>query len=117
MVEGVDHGIRPWGSYKVLDQGIGYKVKRLMILPEKRLSLQMHNQRDEKWIVVAGTGRVTIGDETKKIWVGQYLEIPNKTVHRIENDGEDDLIIIEVQFGDYLGEDDIERFADDYGRR
>jgi len=107
---------RPWGSYTVLEEGEGYKVKRVTVKPGGRLSLQMHHRRSEHWVVIAGTARVTRGDEVFDLQVGQSTAIPVETRHRLENPGRDMLHIIEVQNGPYLGEDDIVRFQDDYGR-
>jgi mannose-1-phosphate guanylyltransferase/mannose-6-phosphate isomerase len=107
---------RPWGSYTVLEEGQGYKVKRVTVKPGGRLSLQMHHKRSEHWVVITGTARVTRGDEVFDLKVGHSTEIPVETRHRLENPGQETLHIIEVQNGPYLGEDDIVRFQDDYGR-
>lgn len=107
---------RPWGSYTVLEEGPGYKVKRVTVHPGGRLSLQMHHKRSEHWVVIAGTARVTRGDEVLDLRVGESTAIPVETRHRLENPGREILHIIEVQNGPYLGEDDIVRFQDDYGR-
>ncbi|WP_447602387.1 mannose-1-phosphate guanylyltransferase/mannose-6-phosphate isomerase [Nitrospira sp. Nam80] len=107
---------RPWGSYTVLEEGQGYKVKRVTVNPGGRLSLQMHHQRSEHWVVITGTARVTRGEEIFDLAVGQSTAIPVETPHRLENPGVSTLHIIEVQNGPYLGEDDIVRFHDDYGR-
>jgi mannose-1-phosphate guanylyltransferase / mannose-6-phosphate isomerase len=107
---------RPWGSYTILEEGPGYKVKRVTVKPGGRLSLQMHHRRSEHWVVIAGTARVTRGDEVFDLNVGHSTEIPLETRHRLENPGQEMLHIIEVQNGPYLGEDDIVRFQDDYGR-
>ena len=107
---------RPWGSYTVLEEGPGYKVKRVTVKPGGRLSLQLHRQRSEHWVVIAGTARVTCGKKVYDLTVGQSTAIPKETPHRLENPGTDMLHIIEVQNGPYLGEDDIVRFHDDYGR-
>ena len=107
---------RPWGSYTVLEEGPGYKVKRVTVNPGGRLSLQLHHQRAEHWVVIAGAARVTRGDRVFDLAVGQSTGIPVETRHRLENPGSDTLHIIEVQNGPYLGEDDIVRFQDDYGR-
>ncbi|MFO0697681.1 MAG: mannose-1-phosphate guanylyltransferase/mannose-6-phosphate isomerase [Nitrospira sp.] len=107
---------RPWGSYTVLEEGPGFKVKRVTVNPGGRLSLQMHHQRSEHWVVIAGTARVTRGEEIFDLQVGQSTAIPVKTQHRLENPGHETVHIIEVQNGPYLGEDDIVRFKDDYGR-
>ena len=107
---------RPWGSYTVLEEGPGYKVKRVTVNAGGRLSLQLHHKRSEHWVVIAGMARVTRGDEVFDLLVGQSTAIPVETKHRLENPGGDTLHIIEVQNGPYLGEDDIVRFKDDYGR-
>jgi mannose-1-phosphate guanylyltransferase/mannose-6-phosphate isomerase len=107
---------RPWGSYTVLEEGPGFKVKRVTVNPGGRLSLQMHHQRSEHWVVIAGTARVTRDQEVFDLHVGESTAIPVKTKHRLENSGQEAVHIIEVQNGPYLGEDDIMRFKDDYGR-
>ncbi len=107
---------RPWGSYTVLEEGPGYKVKRVTVNPGGRLSLQLHHQRSEHWVVIAGMARVTCGQRVFTLRVGESTGIPKETRHRLENDGSETLHIIEVQNGPYLGEDDIVRFQDDYGR-
>ena len=107
---------RPWGSYTVLEEGSGYKVKRVTVNAGGRLSLQLHHKRSEHWVVIAGTARVTRGEEVFDLQVGQSTAVPIETKHRLENPGQDILHIIEVQNGPYLGEDDIVRFKDDYGR-
>jgi mannose-1-phosphate guanylyltransferase / mannose-6-phosphate isomerase len=107
---------RPWGSYTILEEGLGYKVKRVTVKPGGRLSLQLHHRRSEHWVVIAGTARVTRGDEVFDLTVGHSTAIPVETRHRLENPGHETLHIIEVQNGPYLGEDDIVRFQDDYGR-
>jgi mannose-1-phosphate guanylyltransferase/mannose-6-phosphate isomerase len=107
---------RPWGSYTVLEEGQGYKVKRVTVNPGGRLSLQLHHRRSEHWVVITGTARVTRGEEIFDLTVGQSTAIPVETPHRLENPGKTTLHIIEVQNGPYLGEDDIVRFQDDYGR-
>lgn len=107
---------RPWGSYTVLEEGHGFKVKRVTVNPGGRLSLQLHHQRSEHWVVIAGTARVTRGEESFDLQVGQSTAIPVNIKHRLENPGRETLHIIEVQNGPYLGEDDIVRFQDDYGR-
>jgi mannose-1-phosphate guanylyltransferase/mannose-6-phosphate isomerase len=107
---------RPWGSYTVLEEGKGYKVKRVTVNPGGRLSLQLHDHRSEHWVVIAGAARVTCGRRRFNLAVGQSTAIPKNTRHRLENPGSEQLHIIEVQNGPYLGEDDIVRFQDDYGR-
>jgi mannose-1-phosphate guanylyltransferase/mannose-6-phosphate isomerase len=107
---------RPWGSYTVLEEGPGYKVKRVTVNPGGRLSLQLHRQRSEHWVVIAGQARVTCGRRRFDLSVGQSTGIPKDTPHRLENPCSEMLHLIEVQNGPYLGEDDIIRFHDDYGR-
>ena len=107
---------RPWGSYTILEEGPGYKVKRVTVKPGGRLSLQLHHRRSEHWVVITGTARVTRGEEVFDLKVGHSTEIPVETQHRLENPGHETVHIIEVQNGPYLGEDDIVRFQDDYGR-
>jgi mannose-1-phosphate guanylyltransferase/mannose-6-phosphate isomerase-like protein (cupin superfamily) len=107
---------RPWGSYTVLEKGNGYKIKRVVLKPKARLSLQLHKRRSEHWIVVAGVAKVTREDETYLVHTNESIYIPINTRHRLENPGDIPLQIIEVQNGEYLEEDDIERFDDDYGR-
>jgi mannose-6-phosphate isomerase len=107
---------RPWGTFTVLDEGHGFKVKRIEVLPGKRLSYQKHAQRAEHWVVVQGTARVTLDDREIVVPSGQAIDIPRGSAHRVENSGEEDLVFIEVQRGDYLGEDDIVRLQDDFGR-
>ena len=108
---------RPWGSYDNLDGEPGFQVKRLTVLPGAVLSLQMHHRRAEHWVVVSGTARITRNDEVFDLAVGAHTFIPLGAKHRIENPGTDTLRIIEIQVGDYLGEDDIVRFEDQYGRQ
>jgi mannose-6-phosphate isomerase len=108
---------RPWGSYTVLDEGAGFKVKRIEVLPEKRLSYQKHKHRAEHWLVVQGTAKVTLNDEFIELGIGDDIDIAIGDKHRVENpDASETLIFIEIQRGDYLGEDDIIRFEDDFGR-
>lgn len=107
---------RPWGTYTVLEEGKGYKVKRIEVAPEKRLSLQLHHQRSEHWVVITGTARVRRGEEVYDLQAGMSTGIPKETPHRLENPGQVPLEIIEVQNGPYLGEDDIVRLQDDFGR-
>jgi mannose-1-phosphate guanylyltransferase/mannose-6-phosphate isomerase len=107
---------RPWGSYDSVDVGDGFQVKRIKVRPGAQLSLQSHNQRAEHWIVVRGTARVTRGDEVFDLHANQSTYIPIGTKHRLENPGSGTLELIEVQSGSYLGEDDIVRYEDVYGR-
>jgi mannose-1-phosphate guanylyltransferase/mannose-6-phosphate isomerase len=107
---------RPWGTYTVLQEGPRFKIKRIEVKPGQTLSLQMHHHRSEHWIVVSGTARVTCDDQVKLVAANESTYIPIGTRHRLENPGVVDLVMIEVQCGDYLGEDDIVRFEDKYGR-
>jgi len=107
---------RPWGAYTVLEEGHGYKVKRIEVVSGKRLSLQLHHQRSEHWVVIAGTARVTRGEEVYDLQAGMSTGIPKETPHRLENPGKVPLEIIEIQNGSYVGEDDIVRLKDDFGR-
>jgi mannose-1-phosphate guanylyltransferase/mannose-6-phosphate isomerase len=107
---------RPWGTYASLKEEDGYKVKRITVKPGQSLSLQYHHQRAEHWVVVQGTALVQIGDQEHETLPGQYRYIPLKEKHRLTNIGNEMLVLIEVQCGEYLGEDDIVRLADTYGR-
>lgn len=108
---------RPWGSFTILDESDSYKVKRIEVLPGKRLSYQRHARRSEHWFVVQGTAKVTLNDEEFIVEAGQAVDVPVGTAHRVANPhSSDNLIFIETQTGDYFGEDDIERFDDDFGR-
>jgi mannose-1-phosphate guanylyltransferase/mannose-6-phosphate isomerase len=107
---------RPWGSYTVLEEGDRYKIKRIVVNPGAKLSHQSHNHRSEHWVVVMGTARVTNGDREYDVHINESTYIPMTTKHRLENRGKIPLQIIEVQNGEYLGEDDIVRFDDDYNR-
>lgn len=109
--------LRPWGSFTVLEEGPGYKIKRIEVNPGHRLSLQMHYHRSEHWIVVSGTAKVTCGDREEVLFSNQSTYVPQCVTHRLENPGVIPLILIEVQNGEYLGEDDIVRFQDDYSRQ
>ena len=107
---------KPWGAYKVLDLGGNYQVKWLDVKPGARLSYQSHEHRSEHWAVVMGTATVTLDGEVLEVPRGEHIYIPARAKHRLENRGEELLRVVEVQSGDYLGEDDIVRFEDDYGR-
>jgi mannose-6-phosphate isomerase len=107
---------RPWGSFTVLDEGNHFKVKRIEVLPGKRLSYQKHSQRAEHWVVVQGTAKVTLDDREIIVTSGETIDIAIGAAHRVENPGTDTLVFIEVQRGSYLGEDDIIRLQDDFGR-
>jgi len=107
---------RPWGTYTVLDEGDLFKVKRIEVLPGKRLSYQKHAKRAEHWFVVEGTALVTLDGQEITLHTGAAIDIPVGTAHRVQNPGSTPLVFIEVQRGDYLGEDDIVRLHDDFGR-
>ncbi len=107
---------RPWGSYTVLEERLTYKIKRIDVPPGGRLSLQMHHHRSEHWVIIAGTALVQIGDQERLLTENQSVDIPKATVHRLSNPGKVLVEIIEIQTGVYLGEDDIVRFEDVYGR-
>ncbi len=107
---------RPWGTFTVLDEEDGFKVKRIEVLPGKRLSYQKHTQRAEHWVVVQGTAKVTLDDREIIVKAGEAIDIAVGSAHRVENPGEAVLVFIEVQRGNYLGEDDIVRLQDDFGR-
>jgi mannose-6-phosphate isomerase len=113
---GQSSDVRPWGSWEVLDEGPGHKVKRITVSPHARLSLQTHAHRSEHWVVVSGRATCTLGERVVVREVGECLHVPLGAPHRIANDEGDDLIVVELQLGDYLGEDDIVRLQDDYGR-
>lgn len=107
---------RPWGTFNVLDEGENFKVKRIEVLPGKRLSYQKHAQRAEHWVVVQGTAKVTLDDRDIMVNPGEAIDIAIGSAHRVENPGDELLVFIEVQRGSYLGEDDIVRLQDDFGR-
>jgi len=108
---------RPWGSYTVLEKGPRYKIKRVVLQPKAKLSLQIHHHRSEHWVVVSGTARVTKGEEVFDVHPNESTFIPISVKHRLENPGLIPLQIIEVQNGDYVEEDDIERLDDEFGRK
>jgi mannose-6-phosphate isomerase len=107
---------RPWGWFETLAEGEGYKLKRLVIRSGQRLSLQRHRHRSEHWLVAAGCGSVWLEDHQQKLAPGDSVVIPVRCRHRAAAEGPGELVIIELQRGQLLSEDDIERFADDYGR-
>lgn len=107
---------RPWGTFTNILTKINYKVKEITVNPKQRLSYQSHNKRAEQWIIVEGTATVTLEDVEYELEPGQSIQIPLKAKHRIENKKETQLKFIEVQTGEYFGEDDIIRYNDDYGR-
>lgn len=111
-----DFDQRPWGNFTVLDEGADYKVKRLEVLPSKRLSYQKHARRAEHWFVVRGIAKVTLNGQEFLVKKGESIDIPVGAAHRVENPENTLLVFIETQIGDYFGEDDIIRLEDDFGR-
>jgi mannose-1-phosphate guanylyltransferase len=107
---------RPWGTYTVLEEAAQFKLKRIVVKPGASLSLQMHRYRSEHWVVLSGTAKVVNGEKTLLVHPNESTFIPAGHKHRLENPGKEDLAIIEVQVGEYVGEDDIVRFEDVYGR-
>ena len=107
---------RPWGSYTILEEGERYKIKRIVVNPGERLSLQMHYHRSEHWVVIKGAAKVTIGEQESHVHENESIYVPKSTLHRLENPGKVPLEMIEVQNGEYVGEDDIVRVDDVYGR-
>jgi mannose-1-phosphate guanylyltransferase len=107
---------RPWGTYTILEDTPEYKIKRIVVKPGKRLSLQKHQFRSEHWIIVSGSALVTIGTDKKVVNKNESAYIHMKEIHRLENQGKEDIVLVEVQVGSYLGEDDIIRLEDDFKR-
>lgn len=108
----------PWGRWEIMETQESYQVKKLIIKPLQRLSYQKHSRREENWFIVQGLAEFTLNDKITHLKEGDFVHIPIEATHRIKNTSADtDLIFIEIQRGTYFGEDDIERFADDYGRR
>ena len=116
--EAIDHIIshRPWGHYVLLEKGPGYKVKKIIVNPGQKLSLQLHYHRSEHWVIIKGEAKVTRGDTEQILQENGSIYIPKEALHRLENIGSSSLEIIEVQVGSYLEEDDIVRLEDLYGR-
>jgi mannose-6-phosphate isomerase-like protein (cupin superfamily) len=113
---GPERDERPWGAWEVLGEGAGWKVKRIEVRPGARLSYQTHRHRSERWTVVEGTATCVVEGETVELPVGRSVDVPLGAAHRITNRSDEVLVLVEVQLGDYLGEDDIVRIEDDYGR-
>jgi mannose-6-phosphate isomerase len=114
--ETIERTLRPWGWYETVSEVPGNKIKRIGMLPGQQLSLQKHHRRAEHWVVVQGTATITVGEQVLTLGVGGHVDIAVGDVHRLANLTSDPVEIVEVQFGDYLGEDDIVRLSDDYGR-
>ena len=107
---------RPWGTYQVLLEDDNCKVKKIVVQPGQKLSLQSHEKRSELWKVIDGDGEVTLNEQIKPVFAGSVIQIPVKMIHRIQNVGNKPLVFIEIQTGEYFGEDDIKRYEDIYGR-
>ena len=114
--DGVNGEIRPWGKFEILLREPGIQVKRIEVTPGLRCSLQKHKKRFEKWIVIQGSGLATLNKKEIPVKTGSYLDVPCGEIHRMKNTGKKPLVFIEVQFGKYLGEDDIVRLHDDFAR-
>ena len=107
---------RPWGSWHVIDVADGYKIKRIHVDPGARLSLQSHVHRSEHWVVIQGEATCVIDGQESVVRHGESIDVPLGAQHRLGNQGDEELVIVEVQLGGYTGEDDIKRYEDDYGR-
>lgn len=116
MTGSTEHDVRPWGAYVVVDTRSTHQTKRIVVHPGARLSYQRHRRRAEHWFVVAGDAEATVDGRTRTVRAGESVDIPLGAAHRVANTGPDELVLVEVQTGDYFGEDDIERLDDDYGR-
>ena len=111
-----DHEDRPWGNWRVVDVAASFITKRVEVMPGHRLSLQLHQHRSEHWVIVAGDGEATVGEEKRQVGPGDYVVIPCGAKHRIRCTGAEPLVFVEVQFGEILDESDITRLEDDYSR-
>ena len=107
---------RPWGTYRTIEQRANYQLKHITVKPGKRLSLQYHHHRDEHWTIIKGNGVAQLDDASIQLGVNESIFIPKKALHRITNETDSVIEFIEIQIGDYLGEDDIVRVEDDFGR-
>ncbi len=112
----LDSEQRPWGNFFVIHEMDNYKIKRIEVDPGKRLSYQYHNSRSEVWVIINGEGKIVLNEEIINYKKGDSINIPKRTKHRIENTGKEKTVFIEVQTGEYFGEDDIVRIEDDYNR-
>ncbi|HVC25567.1 MAG TPA: phosphomannose isomerase type II C-terminal cupin domain [Acidimicrobiales bacterium] len=112
----LEHDERPWGSYTVLSDAVDHKVKQIVVHPGKRLSYQRHYKRAEHWFVVRGVGTVTLDGVETSVGPGSTVDVPREAAHRMANTGVGELLFVEVQHGEYFGEDDIVRIEDDFGR-
>lgn len=111
-----DSDTRPWGNWRVIAKGVGYICKEICVMPQQRLSLQRHAHRNEHWIMMSGHAEVTLGEDLLNLDAEQTVYIPKGTKHRIANNGTEPLVFVEIQTGEVLDENDIERFLDEYGR-
>ena len=116
-MEYIDKEDRPWGCFYVIHEESSYKLKRIEVNPTHKLSYQYHKKRSETWVIINGSGVVTINGKEKEVCVGDTVIIAKEAKHRIENTSKEKLIFLEVQTGEYFGEDDITRINDDYGRK
>ena len=116
MNDNLEATSKPWGKYQVIDYGANFKVKRITVNKKSQLSLQKHQHRSEHWIIVAGEAEINLNNKMLILKENDRIFIPKGATHRIKNASKEELILIEVQFGSYLEEDDIERLEDDYGR-
>ena len=107
---------RPWGWFEILHEESDLKIKRIMVEPGKRLSLQSHEKRSENWTIIKGRAIVTLDDREHSLSINQMIFIPRQARHRIENSGSSEMIFVEIQTGTYLGEDDLVRYQDDFNR-
>lgn len=107
---------RPWGHFEDLREETDYKIKLIVVRPGHRLSLQRHRRRNEHWVVASGRADVEVGERSLQLGPGESVDVPRLAWHRLGNSGSEDLVLLELQMGEYFGEDDIERRADDYGR-
>ena len=112
----INNSERPWGNYRIIEDNVNYKIKRIEVNPRGRLSYQYHMKRSESWTIIKGQGIVTIDGIDQKVSAGESIKINKKARHRILNNGDTPLVFIEVQTGTYFGEDDIVRIEDDYNR-
>ena len=112
----LEEEIRPWGKFYIIQSNKNYKIKRIEVLPGKRLSYQFHYKRSESWTIIDGSGKITLNDKVINYSKGDNIFIPKEMKHRIENTGKEKTVFIEVQTGEYFGEDDIVRIEDDYNR-
>ncbi len=111
-----NHDVRPWGEYFILNEAPHFKCKKICVKPGQQISYQSHEQREEHWVFTTGSGVVILNEIDHLVQPGSYIKIPKKAKHRVKNTSNDQLEFIEVQLGEYFGEDDIKRYQDDYGR-